>query len=590
MRGIGSAFSRLPAARVIMAGAAILAGAAASATHGQEPTEDVALLVPSHSASGVPLPQPLAPSDAVRLRRIFALQAEGQMSAAMEEASRAPIPLLDGHLRADRYERGGGDGTLLELEAWLAQSADQPDAPEIRALLKARQPPGLRIPTTIPHILASTDPVRRLQRSPALERSMRDPVRAGRFDQALRLVAHARSLVPAYGAQLRAGVAQAMFVQGRAGDALHTADLAVHESAGQDWRAPFIAGLAAWRLGRIELARTRFEAAFHVGSATPEQRSRAAFWAARTQSRLHDRGQYALWLQRAAEPATTFYGFLARRILGDSHRSPALADAVLGTADIAAIHAFPAGERAFALLQIGQPARAAAELRALAATVRSQPGLTRAVALVAQAAGLPDLLDESTSPLPPETPPPTLDALPVLQPEGGFQTDPALIYALARLESNFDAAVVSPSGAQGLMQLMPITAGYVLGDAATPETIAHHLHDPAENLAVGQRYLKYLAGLDAIDGNLIHLLAAYNAGPGSFARWASALHEENDPLLFMESIPVDETRAYVRRALAYTWRYAAQLHLPTPTLDDLAASRWPRFVTAEPAFAQARLH
>ncbi len=526
----------------------------------------------------------------MRLRRLFALQADGHMSEAMAEAARVPVPMLDGHLRADRYERGGGDGSLLELEDWLARYPDLPDAPAIRAMLASRQPAGLRTPSPPAPISSPATPIPHIQRNPALDRSVHDPMHAGHFDQALRLVAHTRGLTPAYGALLRAEIAQAMFLHGRAGEALRTADLAAHQSGGRSWRAPFIAGLAAWRLGWIEAAGDRFEAAYRAGSATPGQRSRAAFWAARTHQRLHDRGRYALWLQRAAESASSFYGLLARRVLGDPRRTPPLADDVLGEADVAAIRTYPAGDRAFALLQIGQPARAAAELRTLAATVQGQPGLTRALALVARTAAMPDLSDEIASTWPGDTPLPALVALPHLHPAGGFQTDPALIYALARLESNFDAKAVSPAGARGLMQIMPITAGYVLGDAASPRTIAHHLHDPGQNLALGQRYLRHLASLDAVGDNLIRLLAAYNAGPGNLAHWSDALQDETDPLLFMESIPLDETRAYVRHALAYTWRYAARLHLPAPSLDELAAVRWPRFAPAEPILTAARLH
>ena len=81
----------------------------------------------------------------------------------------------------------------------------------------------------------------------------------------------------------------------------------------------------------------------------------------------------------------------------------------------------------------------------------------------------------------------------------------------------------------------------------------------------------------SIDGDLIRLLASYNCGPNRSSQWMSTLRDQGDPLLFLEAIPLDETRAYVPRVLAYTWLYARRLRLPTPSLDELAAGVWPRY-------------
>lgn len=581
MRGTGSAFSRLPAARAIIAGAAFLAGTLGSAAHGQDTTETVAFFAPRLSLSGAALPQPLTPSDAARLRRVFALQAQGDMPAAIAETAQVRSPLLLGDVLADRYLGGKTTPTMQELSDWLARFGDLPDAPAIYAALVARLPPG----ATAPPPPQAADPAPppppgqkpAFMRNPALDRSVAVPAQAGRFDQALRLIAHTRGLHALYGATLRAEVARQAFWQNDDALALQIAETATREAAGRVGSAAFTGGLAAWRLGRIHRARRLFETAARAELATPAERSRAAFWAARAQLRLHDRGGYALWLKRAAEQPRSFYGLLARRILGEPQRPPPLAQDVLGDADVAAIGALPAGKRAFALLQIGQTGRAAIALRSLWDTTRDRPGLSRALILVARAAHLDSLAAELTDLLPDDDTLPRPASLPRLRPIGGFRTDPALVYALARLESNFNAAAISPAGARGLMQLMPQTAGYIAGGHATPGSIARRLHDPALNLELGQRYMAYLAGVGSVHGSLIKLLAAYNSGPGSFEHWAGTIQDENDPLLFIESIPIRETRHYVRRALAYTWRYAALMHLPSPSLDTLAAGRWPRF-------------
>jgi soluble lytic murein transglycosylase len=142
------------------------------------------------------------------------------------------------------------------------------------------------------------------------------------------------------------------------------------------------------------------------------------------------------------------------------------------------------------------------------------------------------------------------------------------------LESNFDTEAVSPAGARGLMQIMPATAQYITGNLLyAPE----RLHEASSNLAIGQRYLAYLSSQDGIDKNLIKMLASYNSGPGSFLRWGSEIRDNGDPLLFIEAIPVTETRTFVSHALVYSWIYAARMHLPAPSLDDLAAGEFPRF-------------
>src|ERR1700712_3538013 len=76
-------------------------------------------------------------------------------------------------------------------------------------------------------------------------------------------------------------------------------------------------------------------------------------------------------------------------------------------------------------------------------------------------------------------------AFPPCRPAGGFRMDPAMVYALTRLESNFDPDAVSGAGARGLMQIMPVTAQYVAGTAVCSASVARRLHDPATNLSLG---------------------------------------------------------------------------------------------------------
>lgn len=579
----------------------MLAGTATSQAHEQyapDGSDDIAMAVPRVSmqgSTGVALPQPLPPSDVQRIRRVFALQAHADIPSAIADTPKDASPLLLGHVLADRYLRGAGIGPARPaagaLSGWLESYADLPDAPAIHSLLLTVLPKGAPVPPLPPSATATgaasvaIENAGHMHRSPALDRSVHEPARAGNADRAVRLIARTRGLDPRYGALLRAEVAQILFTQGRDAEALSLAEAAHRQARGQVGLAPFIAGLAAWRLDRVDAARTLFEAAYHAPLTSADRHAAAAFWAARAHLRSRNPSDYVSWMQQAARNSGVFYGLLARRALSRKPGETFLPGDTLGEADVDAIADTPAGARAFALLQVDEPRRAEAELQQLWTNTRDKPGFSRSILLVAQAAGLSDFAAQLATQLQPDTVelPLPLDRL---HPAGGFKTDPALIYAMARVESNFDPRAVSKAGARGLMQLMPMTAQSIGRDEAgygdrklgrKRESGPLRLHDPAVNLDLGQRYLLHLAQYDSIGPDLIRLLASYNAGPGSFARWGREIRHMGDPLLFIESIPIDETRAYIPRALTYTWIYAAQLRVPAPSLDELAAGIWPRF-------------
>ena len=627
MRGIDLTFSRLPVARALIAGAAILAGASASKAVAQPQAsgDDVAFAVPRvapHEGEPVALPQPLPPSEAVRIRRVFALQKAGNLVAAAREAGLLDTGLTSGgqplgramlgHILADRYlGRFSKPGPDL-LQSWLAEFADLPDAPAIHLLLAARLPHGAKPPVppvtvslareqaaaSVPVPEETEAPSRAVVRSLALDRAVWDAARTSRGDAVPRLLARTRGLAPGYAAQLRGEAGQILFTLNRDAEAYEIASEGTRACARRDdcqdaALAGYVAGLAAWRMNRPELARPMFEAAWRAKGTTSALQAAAAFWAARTHLRTGDLWGYAPWMTRAAEQRRTFYGLLAQRTLGLAAgfgQGGREERELLSEADIAAVAETHEGLRAFALLQAGQEARAEAELRLLWPAAESRPALGRSIMLVAKAAGLSELaaqladLVAATDGRPRET---TRFAIPRLRPNGGFTVDPALVYAVARTESNFNTALISSAGARGLMQIMPQTAMFVMGSARAPAM----LQDPEYNLDLGQRYLVYLARHDAIDGNLLRLLASYNCGPGAFAKWAGSVRDDGDPLLFIEAIPIDETRAYVPRVLTYTWLYAARMRLPAPSLDELAAGAMPSYHPLQPRQEPpARLH
>ena len=110
-------------------------------------------------------------------------------------------------------------------------------------------------------------------------------------------------------------------------------------------------------------------------------------------------------------------------------------------------------------------------------------------------------------------------------PAGGWQVDPALVYAHALQESVFRASVVSPAGARGLMQIMPAAArdhAAALGVAGS----ASDLNKPEVNLAFGQRHLNMLKNDPATQGLLPKVMAAYNAGLVPIGRWNIEIQQQ----------------------------------------------------------------
>ena len=264
---------------------------------------------------------------------------------------------------------------------------------------------------------------------------------------------------------------------------------------------------------------------------------------------------------------------LAGRLLGQGFAPTGIA-ATLTEADITAVDATPNGHLAFALLQVGATGQAATALRALWPDIQANPDLGRSVMAVAARAGLVDVTISVASELP--SPVDEIAGarlpLPALHPTGGFTIDPSLVYALARTESGFDVDAVSRCGARGLMQLMPVTASYV----SRNEGLSGSLSDPSANLALGQGYIRYLGEQPGINNNLLAILASYNAGPGAAAAWYSGLQDGSDPLVFIETIPNDETRRFVRQVMADSWLYAEEIGLKPASLDTLAQGSFPQ--------------
>jgi soluble lytic murein transglycosylase len=123
--------------------------------------------------------------------------------------------------------------------------------------------------------------------------------------------------------------------------------------------------------------------------------------------------------------------------------------------------------------------------------------------------------------------------------------DPYLVAAVVREESSYYPRAVSRAGARGLMQLMPGTAQPMAAVRGWPFRDGGLLDDPSANIQMGSAFL---AGLVREFGDARVALAAYNAGPGNARKWWKT-RQSDDVEVWVERIPFDETRNYVKRVL-----------------------------------------
>lgn len=135
--------------------------------------------------------------------------------------------------------------------------------------------------------------------------------------------------------------------------------------------------------------------------------------------------------------------------------------------------------------------------------------------------------------------------------------DPKVVYSIMRAESTFRPAVVSPSGAVGLMQLMPVTAQRMSAELGEAGFDAHDLYVPAKNIGYGIAYLKKLYGL--FPKNTVAVIASYNAGEEAVGRWLKHGYS-TDIEEFIEEIPYDETNLYVKKVLMTYWILQQMYH------------------------------
>ncbi|MEJ7934918.1 lytic transglycosylase domain-containing protein [Sphingobium sp. AN558] len=375
--------------------------------------------------------------------------------------------------------------------------------------------------------------------------------------------------------EVRQRVAWAYYIENDDGNARRLAARALETQTGGDWavQAHWTTGLASWRQNDCRAAAPAF-ASVAALAGDADMRAAGAYWASRAYMACGQPEKVESLLRLAARSDETFYGLLARETLGMPLGGGVNAPR-FGGAQWQALKDSPNVRAAIALSAIGETARADEVLRYQAKI--GGTGQYDALLRLASALNLPETQLWLAHNGPAGKQPESFARFPApdWRPDGGWRVDPSLVFAHALQESGFRANAVSSAGARGLMQVMPGTGGDMgLSSAA-------QLFVPSTNMEYGQRYLERLRDMGATGGLLPKVMAAYNAGPLPVQRWATEVHDNGDPLLFIESLPYYETRAYVNIVMRNYWMYQIQAKGTADCLTGMAQGMWPTFPGAK---------
>ena len=319
--------------------------------------------------------------------------------------------------------------------------------------------------------------------------------------------------------------------------------------------AEFHAGWIALRFMSDPAAAERHFAGAASVAETPISLARAAYWQGRAAEAAGKTAAAKGFYERAALQPIAYYGQLARARLGQ-HSLPLRRAAELSPTARTAFddRLFVRGLKLLAAAQMKELAlplyidaarslTEEAQVNALGATaleVRDARALVAIGKLATQRGLALDTYAYPTIGIPDYE---TFTAVP--------QVERAMVFAIARQESQFDPRAQSGVGARGLMQMMPATAQRTAKRVSTSYETDRLTSDPAYNARLGQAHLGEL--MEDWKGSYILAFASYNAGGGNVKKWIDAYGDprrpEVDAIDWVERIPFTETRNYVQRVM-----------------------------------------
>ena len=305
----------------------------------------------------------------------------------------------------------------------------------------------------------------------------------------------------------------------------------------------------------------------------PEDQQLAEEWRYWEALALKYTGQEEPSTARLNELATTrsYYGFLASDVLGNDYT---FADSRLITDDevAAKLAKMPALIRARELFYVGLEGRGRSEWDAAtsllaphekvqAAILAHQWGWhSRAIATASMVGEFDDLSIRYPLPWPEEFAQYSRDA----------KINDSWAYGIARSESLFMRDIRSSAGAIGVMQILPETGRRMAREIGHPYAGRATLTDSASNIRLGTMYLRKM--FDRFDENRVLATAAYNAGPLNVEAWLPDA-DQLDARIWIENIPYNETRQYVRRVLAadaiFHWRLTGEVRRLSTELSSI---------------------
>ncbi|MBA4808823.1 MAG: lytic transglycosylase domain-containing protein [Brevundimonas sp.] len=494
----------------------------------------------SGAASGSVRPTALSSADRLSYTTAFDALRRGDLDAARASARQAQDRVLLGQVEFESLFHPDHVATYDELSAWLETYSDLPCADRVYALALRRRPDGAPEPVRPGGLLGRT------------------------WNSVVSAVAGGPDVDPMKAARI----------------AYNNDDLTGASAMGREIGDWWTVGLAEWRLGQFHESFAAFERVANDPTEDPWVRAGAAFWTARAAARSGRQDRVGDYLRLSAHWPATFYGQIALRQLGEDpvienlgprayQAGPRLQHAVYvpegAGVEANELEAFVQSDarakRTVAYYEVGRRVEGENELRSgLRTAVGDAARMWTALARVM----MPGSGEAATR----------IDAtrfpMPVLEPEGGFVIEKALVYALARKETDFHPDARSGAGAYGLMQVMPTTAAEMTGDRSFV-TDPTKLLVPAVNMRLGQAYINRMLQLPAFQGDLLRAVASYNAGPGPMLAAVRKLGPDADPLLLIETIDVPQARDYVEKVVASYWIYQRMFGGPLNTLDALAS-------------------